>query len=551
MYPMQVRADGCGDGEYGVRTLTPPTDGKASVNCYGVKPRSGALPYFQSTTDTSQNIYSYYDAKKKEVFQPDIGYTKTSGEADSVCRQYNSTVSNFQQLIDAVGNGAQWCSTGWTKNDSGNLVGMYPMQVSAPDCGDGGYGVRTLTPPTDGKASVNCYGVKPRSGALPYFQSTTDTSQNIYSYYDAKKKEVFQPDIGYTKTSGEADSVCRQYNSTVSNFQQLIDAVGNGAQWCSTGWTKNDSGNLVGMYPMQVSAPDCGDGGYGVREWTPTDGKASVNCYGVKPQIEGALPYFQSTTTDPNIYSYYYNCSDNGKYNNETIKCLCNNTFNGDKCQYSDYKTCSDHGTVDTYGKCTCSSSGVYGGNNCEINLQTDKLNCGYIGNNCMYLCENGKCTNPIGDCSTGENPLCTLPGDPGSSYGYLYILFTNGFSAHSDNYVLKGSDYSVSGGDQVTTFFNNWKTGQGDDIVPAGYLYGTETANTEIIVNFSVTNKITNKQQYIRIYYSKDNFNMSVSNINSLEEDTSTGTNYSNYKYFQPTAETPTPAVVIIGPPL
>ena len=73
-------------------------------------------------------------------------------------------------------------------------------------------------------------------------------------------------------------------------------------------------------------------------------------------------------------------CDLNGK----NCKCQCPDGFNGEKCQYSDKKTCSSNGYVSMTGTCTC--------------------NKGYAGKNCQY---NINCPDPSEINISGENGYC------------------------------------------------------------------------------------------------------------------------------------------------
>lgn len=90
----------------------------------------------------------------------------------------------------------------------------------------------------------------------------------------------------------DAHGVCTRYGGTMATKAQVEAAQKKGAQWCSTGWTK-DGGNTHGMYPMQQKLPGCG--APGMNFFTPDNRKAGVNCYGVRPseakQGHNILPF--------------------------------------------------------------------------------------------------------------------------------------------------------------------------------------------------------------------------------------------------------------------
>ena len=102
-------------------------------------------------------------------------------------------------------------------------------------------------------------------------------------------KEVFQVK-GY-QFSGPAqglnDAGCIKYNGIVATKDQVYAAQAAGADWCSTGWTRD---HPTPMYPINTSLQQgCGNGAAQVVEWKPPNasGKsyplAALNCYGVKP----------------------------------------------------------------------------------------------------------------------------------------------------------------------------------------------------------------------------------------------------------------------------
>lgn len=106
------------------------------------------------------------------------------------------------------------------------------------------------------------------------------TESNTY-----KIPEVFQVK-GYKHTREEADTICRNNGATLATTKQLEYAQQNGADWCSTGWVADtdDDGQDRAKYPINTrTMQGCGNGGTGVKIWTPPSKKAAVNCYGIKP----------------------------------------------------------------------------------------------------------------------------------------------------------------------------------------------------------------------------------------------------------------------------
>ena len=102
-------------------------------------------------------------------------------------------------------------------------------------------------------------------------------------------EEVFQVK-GY-QFSGPAqglnDAGCIKYGGVVATKDQVYAAQAAGADWCSTGWTRD---HPTPMYPINTSLQQgCGNGAAQVVEYKPPNasGKsyplAALNCYGVKP----------------------------------------------------------------------------------------------------------------------------------------------------------------------------------------------------------------------------------------------------------------------------
>ena len=124
--------------------------------------------------------------------------------------------------------------------------------------------------------------------------------------YDSN--EVFQVK-GYTHTKDEAAGVCSRFGAQVATEQQLKDAQENGANWCSTGWLADSD---IAMYPISKPVNNgfrnwCGSNSAGIKEYTPTNGKAAVNCYGIKPKDDG-------TDTVSNWYKLPDDLSGNATY---------------------------------------------------------------------------------------------------------------------------------------------------------------------------------------------------------------------------------------------
>ena len=98
----------------------------------------------------------------------------------------------------------------------------------------------------------------------------------------AQKPEVYlitSPDGSYQTTFADALKVAKTFDpdATLATAEQIKAVQSLGAQWCSTGWGEDG----VRRFPMQISAPGCGPPG--VVAWGPTDPKANVIVFGIKP----------------------------------------------------------------------------------------------------------------------------------------------------------------------------------------------------------------------------------------------------------------------------
>ena len=98
-----------------------------------------------------------------------------------------------------------------------------------------------------------------------------------------KNKEVFHISSRYIYTKSQAQAVCQSIGADLATYDQMKHAFNGGAQWCSTGWVKDKD---VAYYPMQETGiAGCSEGytAPSLIEYTPSNGMAAVNCYGIKP----------------------------------------------------------------------------------------------------------------------------------------------------------------------------------------------------------------------------------------------------------------------------
>jgi hypothetical protein len=223
--------------------------------------------------------------KKEEVFYiGDYDYTKE--QAEEACKKHGATLATNAQLTAAQKDDkADWCATGWLSDSEPK----YPINFSIKAGCAGGPSV-TSYKPENGKAGANCYGIKP--------SKETDSKilkQNPYRWSindDMPKLEVFQIK-GYDYTKDQAGGKCSEYGATVATKEQINAAQAAGADWCSTGWVSNGD---EAMYPINTTIKQgCGNGSAGVKQWTPPNNKAAVNCYGPKPSSDDKLHKWNAT----------------------------------------------------------------------------------------------------------------------------------------------------------------------------------------------------------------------------------------------------------------
>ena len=92
------------------------------------------------------------------------------------------------------------------------------------------------------------------------------------------------PTNNYHYTKDQAAATCTTHGAVVSTNAQLTAAHAAGADWCATGWLSDaDSAR----YPITTTTlSGCGNGegsDPAIMSYVPPDGKAGVNCYGIKP----------------------------------------------------------------------------------------------------------------------------------------------------------------------------------------------------------------------------------------------------------------------------
>ena len=128
---------------------------------------------------------------------------------------------------------------------------------------------------------------------LRYFKQVFHVPGNEYTYDDAK-------------------DVCKAFDARLASYDEVEKAYGNGAQWCSYGW----SDNQMALFPTQKNTwnrlqkikgheNDCGRPGINGGFIANPDVRFGINCYGFKPQITAAeaddmrtAPIFPKTLKD-------------------------------------------------------------------------------------------------------------------------------------------------------------------------------------------------------------------------------------------------------------
>jgi hypothetical protein len=118
---------------------------------------------------------------------------------------------------------------------------------------------------------------------------------------EQKKKHVNIKEVFHISDNkydfNEAPAVCAAYGAELATHDQITEAFGLGAEWCSYGW----SAGAVALYPTQQATWDalqmnpqeskrtaCGLPGVNGGYFDPRL-KFGVNCYGMKPANKGTV----------------------------------------------------------------------------------------------------------------------------------------------------------------------------------------------------------------------------------------------------------------------
>ena len=140
--------------------------------------------------------------------------------------------------------------------------------------------------PDDQAVGMNCASVYERSpapapGPAPAPAPATAKSETFYVKGSAGNGN------GYSLAKSAAASACLAVGAQNATTAQVTSAQVAGADWCATGWV---SDSTSAMYPITTQLQSgCGNGSVGVKQYTPPDTMAGVNCYGPKP-ADGVNP---------------------------------------------------------------------------------------------------------------------------------------------------------------------------------------------------------------------------------------------------------------------
>jgi Extracellular link domain len=182
----------------------------------------------------------------------------------------------------------------------------------------------TIPPTTSSPTSTSGASSNPSSSASPNTNLAVNLSQPVQDPC-GNKLEVYN--IGSnTYTYKEAQSVCKSFNATLANYDQIERAYQDGGEWCNYGWSEGQ----MAYFPTQKKTWDglqqnpstkhsCGRPGINGGFISNPNVKFGVNCYGVKPgQPSGWNPGIQMpaasstptpTSMDPALVALRNNAS--------------------------------------------------------------------------------------------------------------------------------------------------------------------------------------------------------------------------------------------------
>jgi hypothetical protein len=202
-------------------------------------------------------------AADPEVFGT-VGYNYTSDQAENACGKYDSRLATKQELENAQKKGADWCSTGWVKNEQN---AMYPITTRLiGGCGNGSPGIKTYTPP-EKKAAVNCFGIKPK----------TSTEIHPFNEFQWSEKSagpnyfLHGPAIDWHKSFKKVDKITKVGSENVylinhDGYAKMVSDsgvskyyVGSIQDFDATKWDTYNVGSS-GAYILRVCPANCNEG---------------------------------------------------------------------------------------------------------------------------------------------------------------------------------------------------------------------------------------------------------------------------------------------------
>lgn len=116
---------------------------------------------------------------------------------------------------------------------------------------------------------------------------------NSINFINKSKKEVFNIPGNYY-TYDNARVMCKALNAELATYDQVENTYNKGGEWCNYGW----SDGQMALFPIQKKTynklqtikgheKDCGRPGVNGGYFEDPNIKFGVNCYGVKPDING------------------------------------------------------------------------------------------------------------------------------------------------------------------------------------------------------------------------------------------------------------------------
>jgi Extracellular link domain/Tyrosine-protein kinase ephrin type A/B receptor-like len=251
--------------------------------------------------------------------------------------------------------------------------------------------------PQNNTTYTNIYNYYSSTGVIPTpatitYSSSTSASQaggfskgsfftnNLYTGKSSVQKEVFfvgSLNNAYAFTASQAAQVASDFGGTVATYSQLNDTWTNdGADWCATAWVTGSASNVNSTsvtnayYPISVTTTSGCSASPGLISYTPSNGKAGVHVYGIKPLQSDALP---TPTTSLGISAYALQPFVTGgrwSRNFASSQISCPMGYYQDTAQQSSCKlcpagsSCASKGTI-TPAQCSAGTYSTGGSSSC------------------------------------------------------------------------------------------------------------------------------------------------------------------------------------------